>query len=194
MFAKVAAALISGVMPGTALYAAAVLSLEAAMSFDMFAVGKLKPCTLERTLLGREVAYLPFVTLLKIAVAIAPKRRRAVPARPAAVPLLGLVSIQIASCSGKVSFLHVVLVQNAKSNQDQRVEDNQTGAERNEERQNDRSGRIVNCRSRHGSNASGLERNRAKNLPSLMSNFLTEADKNAPYDSAEWQDFGVKPL
>lgn len=40
-----------------------------------------------RTLGGREVAYSPFVTLLNIAVAIAPKRRRAVPARPAAVPL-----------------------------------------------------------------------------------------------------------
>jgi hypothetical protein len=57
----------------------------------MFEAGKFRDATEVRTLLGRDVAYFPFVTLLKIAVAIAPKRRRAVPARPAAVPLLFFV-------------------------------------------------------------------------------------------------------
>jgi hypothetical protein len=86
--------MIWGVAPGTALYAAAVLSFAAAMSLDIFAVGKLKGAMLERTDGAREVAYLPFVTLLKMAVAIAPKRRRAVPASPAAVPLFEFVSIR----------------------------------------------------------------------------------------------------
>lgn len=55
--------------------------------------------TADRTLEGRDVEYLPFVTLLNIAVAMAPKRRRAVPASPAAVPLSSL-SVQLeAWCS-----------------------------------------------------------------------------------------------
>lgn len=103
-----------GVIPGTVLYAAAVLSFAAAMSLDMFEVGKFRETTEALILLGRDVAYFPFVTLLKIAVAIAPKRSRAVPARPAAVPLLVLVNKLLVTWAD--GFLHILLVKDTKSN------------------------------------------------------------------------------
>ncbi len=77
----------AGVIPGTALYAAAVPALAAATSLAKTSWLRLKLETASRTWAGRVSAYLLLVTLLKMAVATAPARRREVPARPAAVPL-----------------------------------------------------------------------------------------------------------
>lgn len=87
MFANVAAAWTAGVMPGTAAYAAAVLSLAAAVSLARLVLGKPSLSTLEATWGPITVAYLLFVMLPKIAMATAPKIKREVPAMPAAVPI-----------------------------------------------------------------------------------------------------------
>lgn len=64
-----------------------MFSFAAAASLGMEVMGKFRVETEEVTWDGRDAAYLLFAMLLNIAVAIAPKRSRVVPARPAATPL-----------------------------------------------------------------------------------------------------------
>lgn len=64
----------------------AVFSFAAA-SLGMEEMGKFREETEEVTWEGRDAAYLLLAMLLNIAVAIAPKRSRIVPARPPDTPL-----------------------------------------------------------------------------------------------------------
>lgn len=86
-----------------------MFNFAAAISLERFEGLKEKGEMEVRMLVGRVEVYFEFVTLLNIAVAIAPKRRRAVPARPAAVPLWILLGCIVAMGEGKMS-LHVFLM------------------------------------------------------------------------------------
>ena len=116
-------------IPGTALYAAAVLSLAAVISLVKAAAGRLNFATFARTEAGRVLAYFPFVTLLKMAVAMAPKSNLVVPARPAAVPLHYVVSNNVVCID--LEIIHIILAQNSKSDDNQAVENDKTCTARN---------------------------------------------------------------
>lgn len=98
------------------------------------------------------------------------------PAMPAAVPLFR-ISRPFVMLVWRV--LHVFLVEDAEADENEAVEDHETRAEGDEEREDDGFYRVVEGCCGHCTNTGGLESDSSKNLPSLMAKFLAAGNHDS---------------
>jgi hypothetical protein len=107
--------------------------------------------------------------------------RRAVPARPAAVPLRTRQYLRKKGLKGEGD-LHVVLVADAEADQDEAVHHDNSDTKRYKECKDDGLGRVIHRSCGHGTDTGGLDGNGANDLPPLMPKFRESNN----VDTAGW--------